>query len=229
MRRTMGRGAAHRQRPSRRYGLGTALAGSASSNEDTLWSGYPHDTNLPVSAETMEHCRALVAEHRFQEAQEIIEREALGDFTNSYMPAGTLHMNFLGLSGSVTEYCRDLDLRSASASVSFCADGVHYIREYFASYPDNGIIMRFTADQPGKISLRLAYDSPLLHRVDIVDSQMVASMRCPSRVAPHYLRTCPDPIHWESEDGHVGMRGWYDCRAGAYRRHPDLGEGYHPD
>ncbi len=176
-------------------------------NEDTLWSGYPHDTNLPVSAETMEHCRALVAEHRFQEAQEIIEREALGDFTNSYMPAGTLHMNFLGLSGSVTEYCRDLDLRSASASVSFCADGVHYIREYFASYPDNGIIMRFTADQPGKISLRLAYDSPLLHRVDIVDSQMVASMRCPSRVAPHYLRTCPDPIHWESEDGHVGMRG----------------------
>ena len=52
-------------------------------NEDTLWSGYPHDTNLPVSAETMEHCRKLVAEVRFVEAQQIIEMEALGEFSNS--------------------------------------------------------------------------------------------------------------------------------------------------
>lgn len=118
----------------------------------------------------------------------------MGDFTNSYMPAGTLHMNFLGLSGSVTEYCRDLDLRSASASVTFCADGVHYIREYFASYPDNGIIMRFTADQPGKISLRLSYDSPLLHRVDIADSQMIAS--CAAR--PESLPTISVPARIRS-------------------------------
>ena len=179
-------------------------------NEDTLWSDYPRQTDLQVDPKLLEECRHLVAEHRFLEAQDIIEAHMLGSFTESYMPAGNLHMNFYNMAGSVTNYQRELDLRNAIARVSFTCEGVQYNREYFASCPDNGIIMRFTADMPGKISLRLTYDNQLLHRVKVEDNQLIAEMRCPAHVEPSYCRDKDDPIIWEIEDDekvNVGMRG----------------------
>ena len=178
-------------------------------NEDTLWSGYPRPTDLQVDPARLDECRQLVAEHRFLEAQAIIEAEMLGSFTDSYMPAGNLHMNFFNMPGSVTNYQRELDMRNAMARVTFCCEGVQYNREYFASYPDNGIVMRFTADAPGKISLSLAYDNQLLHRVKVEDNQLVAEMRCPAHVEPSYCREKEEPILWEIEDEekvNVGMR-----------------------
>lgn len=53
----------------------------------------------------------------------------------------------------VTNYVRDLDMRTALATVSYDYDGVHYTREYLDSYPDNVMAVRLTADQPGKISI----------------------------------------------------------------------------
>lgn len=52
----------------------------------------------------------------------------------------------------VTNYIRDLDMRTALATVSYDYDGVHYTREYLNSYPDNVLAVRLTADQGGKIS-----------------------------------------------------------------------------
>ncbi|WP_461816148.1 glycosyl hydrolase family 95 catalytic domain-containing protein [Faecalimonas sp.] len=46
----------------------------------------------------------------------------------------------------VTNYERALDIDSALATVSFDRDYTHYNREYFASYPDNVIAMKLTAE-----------------------------------------------------------------------------------
>ena len=46
----------------------------------------------------------------------------------------------------VTNYERALDIDSALATVSFDRDYTHYYREYFASYPDNVIAMKLTAE-----------------------------------------------------------------------------------
>ena len=51
----------------------------------------------------------------------------------------------------VTGYIRDLDMRTALATVSYDYEGVHYTREYFNSYPDNVLVIRLTADEKGKI------------------------------------------------------------------------------
>ena len=65
-----------------------------------------------------------------------------------------------GLTDSaVTNYVRDLDLRTALATVNYDYDGVHYAREYFNSYPDNVLVTRLEASQNGMItfSAKLAY------------------------------------------------------------------------
>lgn len=52
----------------------------------------------------------------------------------------------------VSNYIRDLDLRTALATVSYDYDGVHYTREYFNSYPDNVLVIRMEADQDGMLT-----------------------------------------------------------------------------
>jgi alpha-L-fucosidase 2 len=55
-------------------------------------------------------------------------------------------------------YRRSLDLRNAVATVQYQKDGVTYTRESFASAPDDVMVFRFTADQPGKVSFTAAMD-----------------------------------------------------------------------
>ncbi|MDR2086120.1 MAG: glycoside hydrolase N-terminal domain-containing protein [Dysgonamonadaceae bacterium] len=55
-----------------------------------------------------------------------------------------------------TAYLRSLDMDNALVSVAYKSSGVAYLREYFASYPDNVIVMRFTASKKGKISFSLS-------------------------------------------------------------------------
>lgn len=53
---------------------------------------------------------------------------------------------------NVTNYIRDLDLRTALSTVSYDYDGVHYTREYFNSYPDNVLVARLEADKDGMLT-----------------------------------------------------------------------------
>jgi alpha-L-fucosidase 2 len=49
----------------------------------------------------------------------------------------------------VANYRRELDISRAVHTVSFTSDGVSYRREAFASFPDQVMVFRFTADKPG--------------------------------------------------------------------------------
>ena len=71
-----------------------------------------------------------------------------------YQPFGDLYLNFPVY--RPTGYTRELDLKSAIARTSYTDNGVHYTREYFASTPGRAIVIRLTADKPGKISFQLA-------------------------------------------------------------------------
>lgn len=64
--------------------------------------------------------------------------------------------------GKVTNYQRDLVLDTAEAHVQYDYDGVTYSREYFASYPDEVTVMRFSASQPGKLNFTLRPTVPFI-------------------------------------------------------------------
>lgn len=61
----------------------------------------------------------------------------------------------------VTNYLRQLDLSTATGSVTFTSEatGVNYERRYIVSNPDNVGVYLFTADQPGKQSLQISLSS----------------------------------------------------------------------
>ena len=62
----------------------------------------------------------------------------------------------------VKNYRRSLNLNEAIAHVSYEKEGVLYQREYLASYPDNVIAIRLTADQKGALSFTVRPEIPYL-------------------------------------------------------------------
>ena len=62
----------------------------------------------------------------------------------------------------VKNYRRSLHLNEAIAHVSYEKDGIAYKREYFASYPDNVIVIRLSADQKGALSFTVRPEIPYL-------------------------------------------------------------------
>jgi len=130
-------------------------------NEDTLWTGQPHDyanTNGPA---VLPAIRALLAAGKNKEAGVLAKSSFLGTPSRqkAYQPFGDLRLHFFGTENP-TDYRRSLDLDSAVASVTYRAAGVTYQRDAFASYPDQAIILHFTADQPGHLSFTLQITSP---------------------------------------------------------------------
>ena len=55
------------------------------------------------------------------------------------------------------EYRRCLSIDSALAVVQYNKDGINFQRSYFVSYPANVLVMRYTADSPGKQNLIFSY------------------------------------------------------------------------
>lgn len=84
---------------------------------------------------------------------------AVPRYEAAYQPFGDLWLDFEGHEGA-TNYHRELDISNAVARVSYEVDGVQFTREYFASEPDQLIVVHITASEAGKISFEARMDSP---------------------------------------------------------------------
>lgn|GEM_PF-3237804 len=60
----------------------------------------------------------------------------------------------------VQGYYRELNLNEAVHKVQYESGGVVYSREYFTSYPDDVLVVRLTADQPGALSFTVRPEIP---------------------------------------------------------------------
>jgi alpha-L-fucosidase 2 len=125
-------------------------------NDDTLWDGYPIDAGNPASLEALPEIRRMLFAGRNREAVELAGRTMMGRpaGVKPYQSLGELLLQFPELS-SVSNFRRSLDLDTAVASVSYVQDGVTFTREAFSSAPADCLVVRLTADQPGRIDVRL--------------------------------------------------------------------------
>lgn len=112
---------------------------------------YPEDA-------TPESGISLVKEWKYKIQND--EPPIVAQFQASYQPFGDLYLNFKNQIGSVSNYKRKLDLSTAMASTSYKLNGVNYLREYFASQPNQAVVIRLTADKKGSISLDAVLSSP---------------------------------------------------------------------
>lgn len=103
-------------------------------NDKTLWTGTTRNLRKEKS---------------------LTDKQARG----SYQNFGDVFFDFLGFD-TVSNYRRELDLETAISKVTFTSNGATYTREYFASYPNNAIVMRFTSGKPGNISFEASLVDP---------------------------------------------------------------------
>ena len=87
------------------------------------------------------------------------EPPAVAKFQAEYQPFGDVFLNFKGLS-SATNYKRELDLNTAISRTTYTLNGVNYTREYFASQPNQAIVIHIKADKAGSISFETLLNSP---------------------------------------------------------------------
>ncbi len=69
-------------------------------NEESLWSGYERDKNNPGASRSLKAVRELVFAGRCAEAEKLIQDTMLGEFNESYMPLGNLHIVYRNLKES---------------------------------------------------------------------------------------------------------------------------------
>ena len=146
--------------------LGAMVYGNPASeqiqlNEETIWAGRPNNNANPEAREWIPKIRQLVFEGKYREAQDMCTAH-VKSATNQgmpYQPFGDLRISFPG-HGRYDNYCRELSLDSARTIVRYSVDGVNYTRETFASFPDQVIVTRITADRPGSVTFNASLTSP---------------------------------------------------------------------
>ena len=125
-------------------------------NEDSFWSGGPHNNNSTSAKSNLEQVRNLIFEGKEQEAEDLINQKFIkGPHGMKYLTLGSLKMTHAGITTSkVTNYVRELDLQTALSRVTFEQDGHHYQRTAFASMPDSVIVIRLEADTLSTVTLK---------------------------------------------------------------------------
>ena len=143
-------------------------------NEQTVWTGEPHDYAHHGAYKYLGEIRELLWAGNQKEAEDLAMREFMSVpiRQRAYQALGDLEIDFPGL-GEVTDYKRSLDLDTGIASLEFTAGGVKYRREIFASRPADAIVVHLTADKPGALAftpdLKSAHEGTLIiHERNIV-------------------------------------------------------------
>jgi alpha-L-fucosidase 2 len=136
-------------------------------NEGTLWAGGPYDPVNPEAKDALPEVRQLVNDGKYAEAANLIGRKVMAKPLGQmpYQTVGDLLLTFSGPT-NVAEYRRELNLDTATATVSYDRSGVRYKREIFASAPDNVIVVRLTADKPEQIGFTVGMKTPMKATVE---------------------------------------------------------------
>ena len=138
-------------------------------NEETFWSGQPHNNNSTESLEYLSDVRRLIFQGKEGEAAKLIDQHFVkGPHGMRFLPLGSLKLK-LG-HRDVTKYERALNLGDATATTSYTYKGVKYERTVFASQADNVIIVQLKASKKKELEFDMEFASQLPSKVFTVSS-----------------------------------------------------------
>ena len=133
-------------------------------NEETFWSGSPHDNNSKKSLTVLPEVRRLIFEGKEGDAAKLIDQNFIpGPHGMRFLPLGSLKLN-LGHK-DVSNYRRELNLGNALTTTSYICNGVKYERTVFASQADNVIIVQLKASKKKKLEFDVKFSSQLPSKV----------------------------------------------------------------
>jgi len=173
-------------------------------NEDTLWSGYPKDTNVPGTDTHFATAQKLALDGKYHEAEQHIETHILGSFTQSYLPMGELLLEMALDGGEALNYYRHLDISSALCLSKYQKNGVDFTRESFVSVPDQSLIMKISASEAGSISFSAKFTCQLRFSVSSQGNRLILEGVAPSNARPKDQPT-DHPIIYEDAPEKRGL------------------------
>ena len=133
-------------------------------NEETFWSGQPHNNNSSESLQVLPEVRSLIFQGKEGDASKLIDKYFVkGPHGMRFLPLGSLKLS-LGHK-DVTKYERALNLGDATATTSYIYKGVKYERTVFASQADNVIIVQLKASKKGELEFDMEFASQLQKKV----------------------------------------------------------------
>lgn len=134
-------------------------------NEETFWSGGPHNNNSKKSLENLPKVRELIFNGREEEAAALINQTFIpGPHGMRFLPMANLHIRMKN-PGKAEQFVRNLDLKRAITTTSFVLDDVRYTRTTFASLADGVIVCHIKASKKGALNFDVTLDSPFQHQV----------------------------------------------------------------
>jgi len=146
-------------------------------NEKTLWRGGPNTAKGAAdywnqnkqSAHVLKDIRQAFLDNDWNKAAQLttqnfnspVPYEATGEPQfrfGSFTTMGELLLETGINDKGISNYRRALSVDSAYATVSFTdAEGTHYVRRTFVSYPANVMVVRLSANKPGSQTLTVRY------------------------------------------------------------------------
>jgi alpha-L-fucosidase 2 len=140
--------------------LGAMVFGGAATerlqlNESSVWTGNGDDFVNPEAKDALPKVRSLLFAGKYAEAKNLAQEKMMGNKKNwsRYQTLGDLYIDFgKEHAAHISEYQRSLDLDSAMARVRYKSDGISFTREIFSSAPDQVLVVRLSAGQPGALS-----------------------------------------------------------------------------
>ncbi len=144
-------------------------------NESTFWSGKPHDYNDPDAGKYFGQIKDLVFAEKFKEAEKLADEHFYGipAAQQAYAPVGDLLLDFKVTGDSIKDYYRELDMETGIVRVSYTDGDVKMTREVFMSYPDHVMVMKVSANKPGKVSVEAKLKSPFKEEIIAKDGKLI--------------------------------------------------------
>ena len=133
-------------------------------NEETFWSGQPHNNNPKEALAYLPEVRSLIFQGKEGEAAKLLDKYFVpGPHGMRFLPLGSLKLS-LGHK-DVQKYERALNLGDATATTSYIYNGVKYERTVFASQADNVIIVQLKASKKGELEFGIDFTTQLQKQV----------------------------------------------------------------
>ena len=120
-------------------------------NEETFWSGGPHNNNSATSLQYLTEVRSLIFDGKEKEAEDLINREFVkGPHGMRFLTLGSLCLDFGHK--DVKDYVRELDLQTAVSTTSYIYNNVKYTRHVIASLADGVVVVNVKASKKGALN-----------------------------------------------------------------------------
>ena len=147
-------------------------------NEETFWSGSPHNNNSTESKAHLNEVRQLIFDGKEQEAHALIDQYFIkGPHGMRFLPLGSVKLAFdYPSTAEPVNYRRELNLANALCTTSYEVGGVKYERTVFASQADNVIVVNMKASKKGALSFGIAYESRLKPQRSVNNHQLTCTV-----------------------------------------------------